>query len=403
MDKRIEKELVLLRAQRTRLVDEMHRVDVAMGSTAAKALASDRYASKSAIARLLGFSHTHVGNLIEASSRELPPEPETLVPVMENTLAGDYVTSIGARITRSVSAFSEADVLFQSEIDPRALLLESQESESPCMMWLLDNGQWVGVSAATVGYNGSGCSLSIEALTRAGIRPEIAEEIVGWRFCDAVDIEDPSTWKTSRKWPVHSREIPKRMGDRLIVPFGDLLREERFPSTNWLPVRAPGIDETGFYPSDTGQTSFQAWLRFLDDEDGTGLPNWAQGGRVARVFRNSEAAFEDGFSLSTRGGLWTENTLQPCVVIEQGFVQLWGFFHAPLNRTQYLPDEAYEVLAMAGVYPNSLRERDERASRPWARFVASLGPSKDGLPDRIDISGDENGCVQFTPDLPLNA
>ncbi len=104
---------------------------------------------------------------------------------MANTTAGDYVTSIGARIVRSISGFDAGDVLVQSGLDPRLFAGPDDQIPSiPYMLWLLDSGDWVGVSQATVGYNGTGCEFAENALTRAGVPERAAREIVRWRFCD---------------------------------------------------------------------------------------------------------------------------------------------------------------------------------------------------------------------------
>ncbi len=314
---------------------------------------------------------------------------------MENTIAGEYVMSIGATIVRSVSGFSSSDVLVQSGLDPRLFAdADEQHLEVPYMLWQLDSGEWIGVSQATVGYGGTGPDFARQALRRGGVDRETAAAIVQHRFCDAVDITDPITWKTSTRWPVHARSTPRVLDDRMIVTFGDGLASLQDYDTG-LDLRRGPIDDTGFYPSDHPETHLEAWLRFLNDQ--AHLPEWAQGPRTARVFRNDDTAASNGFiATSLRWGRWT-NAASPCIVIEQGHVQLWGFFYRPRDTTQYLPNEAYQVLAMADVYPTSLAERDERSARPWGRFVSTLFNVRDGLPDAIDISVDGKGTLAYTP------
>lgn len=97
----------------------------------------------------------------------------------------------------------------------------------PAMLWLLNSGEWVGVEEATVGYGGSGCDMSRNALVTAGVDKKVADEIVRWRFCDAVDIDDPATWQKSTIWPIHSRGIPSVIGATIVVNFGEGLQRIR--------------------------------------------------------------------------------------------------------------------------------------------------------------------------------
>lgn len=395
MDKRVQRELSRLRADRELLARELERVDLEIGRQAGAAMLADKYTSKSALGRLLGFSHTHVGTLIERANAAPPPIASERIPVMDNTIAGDYVLSTGARIVRSISGFNPGDVLVQAGLDPRLFAEGGRHVlDLPSMLWQLDSGDWVGVSQATAGYVGTGPDFSRQALIRAGVDQDTAKEIVKWRFCDAVDIEDPESWTTSTVWPVHGRTAPLVIDDRMIVMFGDGLSSLRGYALSSEPERDP-IDETGFYASRHPDTSLGAWLRFLSDDEH--LPEWAQGPRIARVFRNSAVAAEHGFvvAASRLGG--SRGDAQPCVVIEQGMVQLWGFFFRPHDTTQYLPEEAYEVLAAADVYPEHLAARDERAARPWGRFIAGLFNVPDGLPDHIDVSASGSDVLVFTP------
>lgn len=391
--------LITIRAERERAVRELRRLDLAMGRLASEAMRADKYATKSSLGRLLGYSHTHIANLVQAAEAEPAPAAVERVPVMDNVAAGDYVSSLGSRIIRSISAFESSDVLVQSGLDPR-LFADDEGIRVPYMLWQLDSGDWVGVSTATVGYGGTGCSLSHNALTRAGVSSAIADDIVSWRFCDAVDIDNRQTWLTSTRWPVHSRGIPGAVDDRMVVLFGDGLSSIQSFREADPQLSYPEVDETGFYPSVTRETHLEAWLRFLDDTEA--LPEWAQGTRVARVFRNDDAAAADGFAARPLLANWSSySSAHPCIVIEQGMVQLWGFYHRPLDQTQYLPDEAYEVLNLANAYPTVLVERDTRHARPWARFISTLIPQNDGLPDRIDISPTGTSHLTYHPSAPI--
>lgn len=396
MNRRTELEFARLKGARDRRVDEIRAIDVEIGQLATTTLDTDEYASKSAIGRLLGVSHTHVSNLMTmAAQAESPTPPEFGLPIFRNQDAAEYVIERGAKIVRSISAFDEGDVLFQSNLDPRLFAdLDRGTLRLPAMLWRLDSGEWVGVDEATVGYGGSGCDMSRNALTTAGVDKAIADEIVGWRFCDAVDIDDPDTWQTNTIWPVHSRGIPSVVGSTIVVDFGEGL--QRIRSWNdFSPSWRPEIDETGFYPSVTPQTSLEAWITFLDGDD---LPSWAQGVRVARVFLTSDEAENQGFVRHAESyGISRGMKSVPTLVIEQGDVQLWGHFYPADDRSQILPPQAYESLAIAGVYPTELAERDERNARPWSRFLHGLfGPDRN-LPSTIDVSLTGTDHLQHTP------
>lgn len=402
MDRQVERELALLRANRERAAGEMKRLDVEIGRVADVALAKHEYLSKSSIARLLGVSHTHVSNLIEASRSASEPAGSPRIPLMENTVAGEYVTSVGARVIRSISAFHEGDVLVQSGLDPRLFTEDGRDSlDIPEMLWQLDNGEWIGVGMVSVGYAGTGPRLAQEALERAGVDASAAREIPRWRFCDALDVDDPTSWVCQTRWPVHARSTPRVSEDKIIVLFGDALDSLRaYHGMGSLEVAQPAVDESGFYPSAMEQSPLQAWLSFLDDIEH--LPQWAQGSRVARVFRNDDTAAEAGFTATSASGIWSSSSSRaPCIVIEQGDVQLWGFYYRPRDATKYLPDEAYDILAIAGVYPESLVERDARAARPWSRFIANFIRVEDGLPDAIDISATGADRLQHLPTTPI--
>lgn len=266
MDRQVERELALLRANRERAAGEMKRLDVEIGRVADVALAKHEYLSKSSIARLLGFP-THVSNLIEASRSASEPAGSPRIPLMENTVAGEYVTSVGARVIRSISAFHEGDVLVQSGLDPRLFTEDGRDSlDIPEMLWQLDNGEWIGVGMVSVGYAGTGPRLAQEALERAGVDASAAREIPRWRFCDALDVDDPTSWVCQTRWPVHARSTPRVSEDKIIVLFGDALDSLRaYHGMGSLEVAQPAVDESGFYPSAMEQSPLQAWLSFLDD------------------------------------------------------------------------------------------------------------------------------------------
>ncbi len=404
MDARMRTDLVLMRGQRNRLANETRQIDLEIGRLADRAIADDHHTTKSSLGRLLGMSHTHVGNLIDAARSTPEPETGDRIPVMDNVLAADYVLAIGARIIRSVSGFHEGDVLVASGLDPRLFAGEDNRAEVPNMLWRLDTGEWIGVSKANVGYGGTGGSYSRQALVRAGVAEQTADEIVRWRFCDThEDMDGPAeSWTRQNRWPVYARSVPRVIDDRIVVLFGDGLRSlTTFPPTNPPVPLQPPVDESGFYPSVTNETPLQAWFSFLN-QDQNQLPEWAQGPRLARVYRHDEAAAEDGFTTVPSGARWgSSQRRHPCVVIEQGLVQFWGFFIRPRDTTQYVPEEAYEALRLADVYPHDLVEHDDKARRPWARFIRAFVPRLDDLPDSIDISHNGSEALSYLPSEPM--
>ena len=91
----------------------------------------------------------------------------------------------------------------------------------------------------------------------------------------------------------------------------------------------------------------------------------------------------------------------PCLVIEQGLVQLWGFYFRPADDRQYLPAEAYAVLRAANIYPHALLEHDKRAHSLFARATEPLLSSKGRLPDMLDLPL-EHAQLAYQPTGPLN-
>ena len=376
---------------------EVRETDVEIGRRAAKLLADERYASKSSIGRLLGLSHTYVGKLIEAANDAPEPPPFDGVPVLDNVAASDYVLSLGATVSRSISGVSCAEVLAASGLDPRTFSADGETVTVPNMLWHLDTGDWVGVSQATVGYYGTGPGLSRKALISVGVAEELAEEIVRLSFCDTGDFVagPPAAWTTEPRWPDAARSVPHLSDGHMIVPFGDglTLLDANFPA-----FARPAADTPPVKQRATEEPQLAAWLDFLDSES---LPDWAQGPRVARVFRNDLAAANANFTAVPRMGRWAlAQRGHPCLVIEQGLVQLWGFYLRPTDNREYLPDEAYEVLAAANIYAPELIEHDKRALSLFLRTVEPFR-TKGRLPDVLDLPL-EQGQLAYEPAEPLN-
>jgi len=389
MDASTESRLVALKAARDRHRDEIRQIDLETGRIVADLDASGDDYNKSAIGRLLGVSHTQVKNLMRAAeTAPVQTIPADRVPVMDNVVAGAYVRDRGARIVRSISGFEESDVLYASGLDPR-VFTEARYGGGdwirvPAMLWLLDSGEWLGVSEATVGYLGTGPRYAEQALLEAGVDASAAAEIPRWRFCDAVDISNPNTWEKSVYWPRQDMGIPDLSDDRMVVRFGE--GRPRLRYGNRIPL--PGDDRRD--PAHPEKTRLEAWINFLNDP-----PEWASGNRVARVFVNRGFAAAQGFEL--RDPLLSPSR-PPVVVIEQGLVQLWGYFFRSFDRTEILPPGAYEALDIAGVYPPAvIAEHDARAGTPWGRFVNRFIGSTRDLPPFIDISATGDVRLDYTP------
>jgi hypothetical protein len=263
----------------------------------------------------------------------------------------------------------------------------------PAMLWQLDNGDWLGVSQATVGYGGSGCESSRSALLRAGVDETIAGEIIRWRFCDAVDLNDPSSWDTRNVWPVHPRSGPTLVEDRIVINVMDdtFIGHDEY-ATARVGLDEHGQDSSGFYPSRSSCTPFQAWLDFLNEPADA---KWAQGPRVARVFLDESTALAQGFAVLDTSNL-ARSTFVPTIVIEQGYVQIWWHSFGQRQQHAWLTQEAYEALGQAGVYPAELAERDAQNARPLRRFRNSLIRSAPTQP-YIDVSATGTGHLAFTP------
>lgn len=398
MKRHVEAELARLKAARELHAGLIREIDLELGRVSVEAIAEDEYTRKTSIARVIGVSHTQVANLISAYERsDMAAPPLAGIPILENDLAGQYVLDRETRIVRSISGFSTGDVLARSNLDPRLFDADGRNYPSvPEMIWQLESGEWIGVGTVSVGYGGAGPRYAKQALVRAGVDEELAARIVSFRFCDAVDVSDPTTWDERTVWPAEPRSTPALLEDRIIVHIGERLNTllDSHPG----PARVgPAIDETGIEASNDGISEFDAWISFLDSPD---VPDWARGPRVARIFLTELEAETQGFILkANHWGISRGSRSSPVVVIEQGFVQIWGHFYRPQNRTQLLPPEAYQVLAAASVYPEELAERDSRAENPLGRFFADLFGTSKPLPPSIDISEDGTRRLAFTPGL----
>lgn len=396
MRRQVEAELARLKAIRDRHASSVREIDLEIGRVATEAISDDEYTSKSSIGRVLGVSHTQVNNLMISYSQVDPKhEPQTGIPIFENSLASKYVVERGTRIKRSISAFDPSDALFRSGLDPR-LFNDDGQVRSPAMLWQLATGEWIGVDQVSVGYGGTGCGYARNALVDAGVRKDLADRIVSWRFCDAVDVDIPESWQESRIWPVEARGVSRILDDRIILDIGERLDQIR-DFRNYTPPQQDPIDESGFYPSISQMGLLEAWITFLDQPQ---LPDWAQGPRVARVFLTDEEAETQGFVLRANDwGISRGRVSIPVVVLEQGHLQIWGHFYRPHNRTELLPVEAHEMLSDAGVYSAELEQLAKTSDNPISRFFTDLFGTSKTLPPSVDVSATGSDHLSYTPGL----
>lgn len=315
---------------------------------------------------------------------------------LRNIDAGRYVSGEGLTIVRSISAFEATDVLHQSQLDPMAFVNEdSGLLELPSMLWQLSNDEWLAVEDATVGYGGTGPRLAKAALRAAGVDEVLAEEIVSWRFCDAVDMNNRSSWQSQTTWPVHPRGAVQILQDRIIVHVGDAIprygsgvREELLPEQ-----RAHG-QASGFYPTPHNVAS--AWLEYLDVTDDP----WAVGERVCRIFLDRDSARAQGFILEPP----LAGSSSPTLVIEQGHIQIWAHLHRNYaSKTELLPDRAWELLNEAGMVPQELAKVDARTQTWWQENLQLLRrwfQFGSDLAERIgyaDVSAEARIRLRFIP------
>lgn len=376
-------ELIQAAAVKRRLQQDVRKQDRRIGDLLADELAENKYATKSNLGRMLGVSHTAVGNMLSiAAAAGESAQPER-IQSLENQTAGRWVKDQGLRVVRHISAFDASDVLYRSELDPRLFEVDGHV-DVPNVLWQLSDGSWIGVETATVGYGGTGCGFTRDALRAAGVSEGTADELIQWRFCDARDVEaDPTTWDRRRIWPVYSRAMPWLMDDKVIVPF----------SEDSMEIADPGdsVDASGIYASPPSDSHFHEWIRFLNGEH---LPDWARGERVARVFLRDEESARQGFvSPQTGSAAWS-----PLLVIEQGDVQLWGNFDfVPGDRrgNRYLGAEAYEALRIANVYPRELAAIESEPKKLWLRLLEPWVGTKDPFANLsfVDVSSDASSLA----------
>lgn len=371
----LDSRLAFLRTRRDAAAMQLRHADLEIGQTIGELLDCESAHSLSSIARMLGISHTHVKTLArraQAASDTVDGRTDRrgwLPPMLSGFHAAKYLASTGRRVHRVIASFSSADILWISGLPPSMFDHGPGMLDLPHMLWQLDDGSWLSVGPVNVGYGGTGGTLAFQALDRAGVNEDMANEIANLRWSDT-HIERGETVGATT-WPKVRLAAPASLGSFYVLAVGrDSLtqREER-------------IDPTGFYPSHPAGSPFTWAIDYLDGvgpDHAQPLPTWLHGPRRARVFLDTRSAHEQGFGDRERGCT---------LVIEQGDLQLWVFTYPPRDPTQLLSDEAYDALAYAGLYPDELAKLDARG-RFWRYIDQRFGPQR---PPYLDISHDDQG------------
>lgn len=385
MNWELERHLRALRGQRDRLATDLRRVDEQIGQVAGQ-LVELPGQSRSAVARLLGVSHTYVAALIERAAKASPPstqDEQWLTPVLHGDAALTYLQQTRRSVVTVIAAFSAGDALLASGLHPQAF--EQGQNYSlyvPNMLCQLDDGSWLGVDNAVPGYGGTGGTNLVRFLEDLGLPAALVSSIADYRYSRA-DVTSGQVDGTN-VWPRYPAGEFTPIEGAYVVDLGSTA----------LASGDPRVDESGFYSSWDGRSALETWLDYLD---GPECPEWMRGDRVARVFLNEDAARQQGF-VHSRAPLGVGRRARACpLIIEQGQLQLWLPLLPTRDSTQMLSPELYQALTEAGLYPTELASRDDR-SRFWRYLDARLRP--DARPNWIDISTQGDLHLRAVPRPP---
>lgn len=398
MDRAMQAAMRRLQAQRRRLADEGQEMDEELGRLASEMTRGANGESQQDVAASLGISRSQVQRLIKIYDESLTDEKIEMTSSVTEVSTYDegiaYVRHRGLPVTRSITSFQMTDVLWASGVDPRCFSRSGDRVRAPSLLWKLgdsDHDEWVAVHTVSVGYGGNGPTLAILALEGIGVPREDAREIASYRFCDAVRLDDKSTWRTSQVWPQDPRVSPAILADRIVTAFGEALpRHEKYSSS--LQLKQSETDETGLFTSPTKQSGWEEWIDFLDGKHGE-LPEWAKGPRTARIFVDPDNAREQGFTIDGSHPTPIGLDKAASIVLEQGVVQLWGFYYPPNNKGSLVSAEVSRVLKKSGLYNEEL-ERDEPIWERLLRTAVGMPRSSAGY---VDISSDGETSLEWTP------
>ncbi|MFK0294796.1 hypothetical protein ACIQU6_30590 [Streptomyces sp. NPDC090442] len=286
-------------------------------------------ASRRAISRQLGVTHTTVNGMVDRAGRRPAAQAPQVVPVLSADKARAYVES-GALgdITRITVAFNPADVLLESGLDPTAFA-DGTDIDAPNMLIHGTDGAVIGVEECLAGYGGTGPSNTHRLLTQLGWEDTLASQVFAHRFIEL------------------DRERVIRASEKGLHTVGGGL--ELAPGGGHFIVRLrshrPYVPEGG-----SMYRTIAAW-----GNEVMGQPAkypWAAGARRARVYLDRTAAA----SLQEPYYAWRGSSTFS-VVIEQGRLQLWCSAVYPYNFADLLSTEQLRVLDAADLYPADTEPR----------------------------------------------
>ncbi len=143
-----------------------------------------------------------------------------------------------------------------------------------------------------------------------------------------------ASWILAPSGRLHAPKHPRVSEDKIIILFGDALRTLR-PFSRDGRIQTSGMSRSSTRQVSThrrpGNHHWMLGLPFLMTP-----PTFHRGHKEialrARI-PNDDSAAAHGFSAVSSGGIWANySSREPCVVIEQGDVQLCGFFFRPATR-----------------------------------------------------------------------
>ncbi|MFF8618623.1 hypothetical protein [Streptomyces sp. NPDC015350] len=289
-------------------------------------------ASRRAIGRQLGVTHTAVKGMAERAhtrSQQGPVAATPLVPVLGADEAREYVES-GALgdIARVLVAMFPGNILLESGLDPSAFA-NGTDIDVPHMLIQGTDGAAIGVEDCLAGYGGTGPSNTVRLLKELGFPVDVAREVCDYRFVELAPYR-----------VVRAADAVHEIGGALeLSSDGQHFISRVYSQRTYLPdgdVTAAG--------------TVAAWCREVMD-DPERYP-WAAGERRARVYLDRDAAV----SLNS-GDLHRTTSNQYSVVIEQGRLQLWVAAYFPYNFADLLSTEQLHALDAASMRPEGIEPR----------------------------------------------
>lgn len=307
--------------------------------------------SQRGIGHRLGLSHPTVAGMIERSA-ESPPSQEPLerrpVPVVFPGELDDYLPAFG-ELASIWLAFEEADILIELGRHPVAFAYGSSV-EIPRMVLVNSAGEALGVDDCVPGYGGTGPHNAFDVLLKLGLAETEARAVFQHRFLHYDLVNGNHRLELAPRHDLYVR------GLRLIDGFPVVVVEdEEGVAHNWI-------------------------SHVLDREPRL---SWADGERVARVYLDYEAAALAGLRALTP----LDHRIRT-LIIEQGELQLWIPAYLPREWTQFVSDEAAEILETAGLSP-------EISARTWVQKILAHTSRRHAL--FADISRDGQGHLARDP------